>query len=198
MPAVADAIDTTARATTGASAYPHTIESGTGERLTFVRRVHDADGEWLEITNEVQPGAGPPMHAHLGQRESLTVRRGRMGAQVMGQEPIEIGVGETATFESGIPHRFWNAGTEVLEAVGFVKPAHNTEYFLTEMYRSTRENGGRASLFDLAWLSHRYRSEVSMPTLPAFLRYVLFPVARLIGALLGKYQRFENSPEPFR
>ena len=39
--------------------YPHTIENGAGERLTFVRRVPGATGDRLEVENVVKPGAEP-------------------------------------------------------------------------------------------------------------------------------------------
>jgi hypothetical protein len=42
--------------------YPHTIDNGGGERLTFLRRVQGPHGERLEVENTVAPGAGPPMH----------------------------------------------------------------------------------------------------------------------------------------
>ena len=55
--------------------YPHTIDNGAGERLTFIRRVGDSVGDRLEVENLVDPGCGPPMHVHHGQEEALTVER---------------------------------------------------------------------------------------------------------------------------
>ncbi len=179
--------------------YPHTIENGSGEQLTFVRRVRDADGERLDVRNLVQPGSGPPMHVHYRQAESLTVVSGRIGVQVQGHAPTEHGVGETVTFETGIAHRFWNAGAEPLVCEGWVKPAHNIEYFLTEIYRSTRENGGaRPDGFDSAFLLHRYASEFGMLEIPAFVRRFVFPMTLALGRLTGKHRRFTDAPEPVR
>jgi hypothetical protein len=59
--------------------YPHTIESGSGEQITFVRKVADPGGDYLEVENLVQPDAGPPMHVHFKQNESLTVIKGKLG-----------------------------------------------------------------------------------------------------------------------
>jgi hypothetical protein len=39
--------------------YPHTIENGAGERITFVRRVQDSAGDCVEVENVVKPGSGP-------------------------------------------------------------------------------------------------------------------------------------------
>jgi hypothetical protein len=47
--------------------YPHTVENGARERITFVRRVQDPAGDRLEVENAVMPGSGPPMHVHYYQ-----------------------------------------------------------------------------------------------------------------------------------
>src|SRR4030095_15838752 len=94
--------------------YPHTIENGGGEKLTFVRRVNDGTGDYLEVENVVQPNAGPPMHVHFKQEESITVVKGKIGIQHLGGKEMFFGEGETVTFKPGEAHRFWNAGTEPL------------------------------------------------------------------------------------
>ncbi len=177
--------------------YPHTIENGHGEVLTFIRHVPDEDGGWLDIENEVKPGAGPPMHVHHLQDESLTVVSGRIGTQVQGEEPKYFGPGESVTFYLGVSHRFWNAGQEKLVCRGWVRPANNLEYFLTEMYKSLQSNpAGEPRKFDGAFLLHRYRSEFSMPEIPPFVVRFLFPVTYMIGRLTGKYRKFHDAPPP--
>ncbi len=64
----------------GIHAYPHTIENGAGERISFVRRVQDPSGDRLEVENLVKPGSGPPMHVHNYQEEALTVQADRLPA----------------------------------------------------------------------------------------------------------------------
>ena len=58
---------------------PHTIENITGEKLTFLRIVINDGIEYLETKAEVQPMAGPPMHVHYKQDESMTVLSGKIG-----------------------------------------------------------------------------------------------------------------------
>lgn len=179
--------------------YPHTIENGAGETLTFARKLSDENGEWLEGDNIVQPGAGPPMHVHYKQAERLTVVKGRMGIQRPGQEPEYLEEGQAITFEAGDPHRFWNAGTEPLVCNGWIKPVHNIEYFLTEIYKSTKANGGKApGRFDAAWLLTRYRSEFDMLVIPPFVKKVIFPVILFFGRLAGKHKKFKDAPEPVK
>jgi quercetin dioxygenase-like cupin family protein len=179
------------------SEYPRTIDSGSGELLTFLGIRRDEGGEYLEIRNVVAPGAGPPMHVHRLQEESLTVERGTMAYQELGGEEHRAGPGERVTFAPGVAHRFWNAGDDDLVGVGYVRPPDNLEYFLTEVYASMRRHGGkRPGLFDAAYLTRRYGSEFGMLAIPAPVQRVLFPVVVGAGRLLGRHRRFADSPEP--
>lgn len=179
--------------------YPHTIENGSGEYLTFVRRANDADGEYLEVENRVTPGAGPPMHVHHLQEEALTVRKGRIGYQVLGEEPKYAGQGETVTFKAGVAHKFWNAGDDELECTGYVRPPDNIEYFLTEIYASTKANGGKQPHpVDAAFLAKRYASEFDILEIPQFVQKTVFPIQRLIGRMTGRYKKYHGAPEPVK
>ena len=176
--------------------YPIRIENGSGEVLIFERLMQTATGERLEVRNEVQPGAGPPMHVHWKQEEGLTVVAGRIGYQIKGQPPRYAEVGEMVVFKPGVAHRFWADGQELLRCTGYVQPAGNIVYFLSEVYRSMRTNGGRPNTFDAAFLLHKYRSEFAMLSIPAFVTRVIFPVLQLIGSLTGRYKDLERGPAP--
>jgi quercetin dioxygenase-like cupin family protein len=181
------------------SEYPHTIDNGAGEKLTFVGVGRDERGEYLEIRNSVTPGAGPPMHVHHLQDEGLTVERGTMGYQVLGEEERQVGPGESATFPAGVAHRFWNAGDDELVCTGFARPPDNLEYYLTRMFASMRDHGGkRPGAFDGAYLSQRYRAEFEMLEVPAPVQRLLFPVIVAVGRVLGWHRRFAGAPEPVR
>jgi quercetin dioxygenase-like cupin family protein len=179
--------------------YPHTIENGHGEKLTFLRRASDENGEYLEVENQIKPGSGPPMHVHHYQEESLTVVKGKIGYQMLGGGTKYAGEGETVTFKPGEAHRFWNAGDDVMQCSGYVRPPDNIEYFLTEIYDSTRRNGGtRPGTFDSAYLLDRYKSEFDMFEIPGFVRKVIFPISLAIGRLTGRGKKFRDAPEPVR
>lgn len=173
--------------------YPHIIENGAGERLTFHRLV----GDRLEGESIVQPNCGPPMHVHHSQEEGMTVLSGKLGIQILGEDPVFYEVGETAVFKAGVPHRFWNAGTEPMHCKAYVQPVQNFEYYLSEIFKSMQANGGKQpGMFDAAWLLDRYRSEFDMLAVPAFVKKMVFPVVLFIGRLLGKFQKFEGAPAP--
>jgi quercetin dioxygenase-like cupin family protein len=179
--------------------YPHTIDNGGGERLTFAARRRDERGEYLEGENTVAPGAGPPMHVHHLQEESLTVERGTLAYQRPGQPEQIAGPGETVTFPAGDAHRFWNAGDDELVCTGMIRPPGNVEYFLGEIFASMQRHGGkRPGIFDAAYLSHRYRSEFEMLEAPAPVRRFVFPLIVAVGTLLGRHRRFAGAPEPVR
>ncbi len=181
------------------SAYPHTIENGAGEQLTFVALRRDERGEYLEVRNLVGPGAGPPMHRHLLQEEQLTVERGTIAYQVEGGAERRAGAGESVTFAPGVAHRFWNPGEEEMVGTGSIRPPGNVDYFLTEIFASMKRNGGkRPGLFDVAFLCTRYRSEFEMLVVPPRVQRVLFPLLARVGRRLGRDRRFEDAPAPLR
>jgi len=176
--------------------YPHKIDNGHGEEIIFLNYIHDESGDYLELENTVQPNAGPPMHVHFKQDESLTVVEGKLGVQVQGKDIEYYSAGETRTFRAGEAHRFWNAGTDVLRCKGWIKPAHNVEYFLSEIYKSTKANGGkRPSDFDAAYLMTKYKSEFDMNEIPSFVKKVIFPATLFFGRLAGKHKKFANAPK---
>lgn len=177
--------------------YPHTIENGAGERLTFVGRVQGPAGDRLEIENVVKPGSGPPMHVHHLQEEALTIKQGRMGYQRPG-EPAQFGeAGEAVVFKPGEEHKFWNDGEDDLICTGYAQPADNLEFFLTAIYESQRESGGsRPAPLDAAFLTTRFRSEFGMTEIPAPVQRFVFPLLVGLGRLLGKYKKYADAPEP--
>src|SRR3954463_10903782 len=99
--------------------YPRTIDNGHGESLTFLKHVQDGITDRLEVENRVQPGAGPPLHAHYLQEEAFTVMSGRLGYEIQGESPRYLEVGESASFARGVVHRFWNAGDTELLCSGY-------------------------------------------------------------------------------
>lgn len=178
---------------------PHTIENVLGEKLTFKSIVEEPDGDKVLGEAFIQPGAGPAMHVHYKQDECFTVIRGKLGYQFEGEEPRYAGPGEPAFFERGKPHRFWNAGEEVLHCEAWLKPANTIIFFLSALYDAQNKSGkAEPEPFDGAYLLTRYRSEYSMSEMPGFVRHFIIPTTYFIGKLTGKYRKFRDAPEPVR
>lgn len=177
--------------------YPYTIDNGAGERLTFSGCLQEPDGDRIVGEALVEPGAGPPMHVHYRQEEAFTVVQGRLGYQVAGQAPAFAESGGTVVFPAGVAHRFWNAGEDQLHCTAYIKPAGNTEFFLTALFESQRQNGGRRpALLDVAYLTRRYRSEYAMVEIPPIVQRLVIPLLYLVGWGLGRYRKYSNAPEP--
>jgi len=176
--------------------YPHVIENCIGEKLIFHGIEKEPDGEKVIVENYVTPGNGPVMHTHWLQDEALTVIEGRLGYQVLGQPEQFATIGETVLFKRGIAHKFWNAGNETLRLSGYVSPANNMVYFLSQVYRSMNENGGRPGMYDAAYLLGRYKTEFRMLEIPTFVQKLIFPVILFLGSIRGKKKKFVDAPAP--
>lgn len=178
---------------------PYTIESGLGEKMIFKEIIKEPDGDKVIIEGTCTPKAGPALHVHFKQDEALTVVQGKMGCQILGQEPVYYSVGQTATFLRGVPHRFWNAGEDELVLSSWIKPANSIIFFLSTLYAAQKKTGTkRPEMFDAAYLMTRYKHEYDLPELPSFVKKVVMPATYLIGQLLGKYKKFDGAPKPLK
>ena len=179
--------------------YPHTIKNCIGEEIIFKELQKEDGGDRLLVETFVTPGQGPVMHTHWLQDESLTVIKGQIGYEVKGQPVQFAGEGETVLFKRGVPHRFWNAGTEILHCRGWIKPANTIVFFLSSLYAAQNKAGkGDPEPFDGAYLIKRYSTEYDLPGIPRFVKRIIIPATYYLGKMLGKYKRFKDAPEPIR
>jgi quercetin dioxygenase-like cupin family protein len=177
--------------------YPHTIDNGAGEQLTFLGRTRTANGERIEVDGTARPGAGPPMHVHYLQEERVLVVTGRAGYQVPGQPERIAGPGQVVVWPAGTPHRWWNAGDTELRMTGWCAPPGNVEFYLSAMFASMKENGGkRPGLFDAAFLTTRYQSEFAMLEMPTVIRRLVVPLIYALGLAIGKFAKYKDAPPP--
>lgn len=176
--------------------YPHVIENCLGEKLIFKEVRKESDGEdKIIVENFVSPGNGPLMHTHWLQDEALTVIKGRIGYQVLGQPAKYASEGETVIFERGTPHRFWNDGQDMLHCKGWLKPANTIVFFLSAIFAAQNKSGkSQPEQFDGAYLMKRYSTEYDIVEIPVFVKKVIIPITYYLGRLLGKYKHFKNAP----
>src|SRR6476659_6511372 len=147
--------------------YPHIIENCIGETLIFKELRKEPDGDRLLVENYVESGYGPVMHTHWLQDESITVVKGKIGYQVEGQPARYAAEGETILFKRGTPHRFWNAGEDILHCKGWIKPANTIVFFLSSIFAAQNKSGSeRPEKYDGAYLLKRYASECDMVEIP--------------------------------
>lgn len=179
--------------------YPHVIENCIGEKLIFQELHKEPDGDRLVGENYVTPGNGPVMHTHWLQDESLTVIKGKIGYQIKGESAQYANEGETVLFKRGVPHRFWNAGQEVLHCKAWIKPANTFVFFISSVFAAQNKSGNaQPEMFDAAYLLKRYSAEYDLTEIPGFVKKVIIPITYYTGKILGKYKHFKNAPEPVK
>lgn len=96
--------------------------------------------------------------------------------------------GEEYIFLPGEAHQFWNEGDDLLHYTGHVKPSHNYEYFIRQLYQSCNEaNDDKPDPFDgQRFLLTRYKAEMDMLTIPRPVKKFVFPLLLVIGKLTGQ------------
>ena len=177
--------------------YPHTIENCVGEKIIFKSVVKENQVEKVIVEAYCDPGCGPVMHTHLLQDESLTVVSGKMGYQILGEEPKYLQQGETAIFKRGTPHKFWAEGPDQLKCNGWISPVDNIVFYLSSLYAAQNKSGkGQPETFDGAYLMTRYSNEYDIPDIPSFVKKAIIPLTYIIGKLSGKYKHFKTAPAP--
>lgn len=175
--------------------YPHTIENCLGEKIIFKSIEITPSGDKVHLEAFCKPGSGPAMHTHLMQEEELTVIKGKISYQTLGEPVKQAGLGEKILFKRGQAHKFWAEDNEPLHCEGWIHPAHNVVYFLSSVYAAQNKSGkGQPEPFDAAFLLTKYSKEFDMPEIPAFVKKVIFPSTVFIGKLLGKYKHFKDAP----
>ncbi len=178
---------------------PHAIKNPFGDELIFEALENENGVKKMMVRNRVMPGSGTPFHVHFKQDEGLTVSSGTIGYQIDGETEKVAKEGESIVFKKGQMHRFWNAGEEVMECIGWVKPANSLDYYLTGIYNSMNKTGtAEGDPFESAYLMRRYKSEYDFKDIPIIVKKVVFPLTVAIGRLLGKYKHFEHAPTPIK
>lgn len=114
---------------------------------------------------------GAPVHIHEREDEYSYVLTGRLWAQV-GDAVLMAGPGEVVAKPRGIPHTFWNAGSDPVRFLELIAPGGFEAYFF--------EMAGPLNARDLqsmAAIRSRYRLDVKAETVPTLLeRYGLEPM----------------------
>jgi hypothetical protein len=163
----------------------------TGEVLEMWREKHSGE-TWLQLRGTLPPRRqGPPLHIHHIEDEEGVVTAGTLSAEVNGQQ-LTFGRGEQVQLPHGLPHRWWNDGTEILGFDGRVRPVVDLDQYLQAIFEVV--NAGppnRPSLVYLAHIALRHRRTQTILVVPPAVQGVLFRIIVAIGTLLGWYRGTE-------
>ena len=174
----------------------------TGERLVFLRRAADTDGEVLEFMLRMAPGgfiATPHVHPHAEERFEIG------GAPVV----IEVGrtkrlyhPGEVAVVPAGVPHNWWNPSDAESATLVQLRPALDMETLFETMFGLAADGKvnkrGVPNPLQMLVLARAYRREATPPPPLSWivgpLSAMLAPVGRRMG-YLERYDRY-SGPKP--
>ena len=97
-----------------------TLKMQSGPRWERLTAKPEDGSEFLEVVYAPNPGGEPPEDfiRHSG-REYGVIVAGVLNVQI-GFSEAQLGPGDSLAFDSRIPHRFWNAGSQEVRAIWFV------------------------------------------------------------------------------
>ncbi len=175
--------------------FPFTIQNATGETIMLHGIKNEAGGEKLYAENYVEPKAGSPMHVHKLQDECFIVVKGTIGYQIAGEEEQFATCGETVLFKRGVPHKFWNAGDDILHCSAWVQPANTFAYFIDKVFDAQNKAGSKQpQLFDAVYLLTKYGAEYDILDIPWPVKKFIFPIVYVTGKLMNRYKHFDDAP----
>jgi quercetin dioxygenase-like cupin family protein len=160
----------------------------TGEKMTFLLTAAETDGELLRIDMTVQPGGFVTgEHIHPTQEERFQITSGRITLRAGDRERLYT-AGDTVTIPPGVPHAWWNSGSDDLRVIVDVRPAGRFAEFVTTFFAlaragKTNRRGLPTNLLQLAVTFDEYR-DVTRGTNPPWV------VQRFLFATLGPLGRF--------
>jgi quercetin dioxygenase-like cupin family protein len=164
-----------------------------GERIVIRTGGAETGGRLLAFDLFLPPGGHVPAgHVHPIQEERFTVVAGRMSFR-LGRTTTLANPGDTIVIPAGKAHWFGNSGPEVAHARVEVRPALRME----ELFEATDALGALGHLpgthlprlSDLAAVLLEFRSELAVPTVPAFL------ITAVLGPLAW-WRRRRGRPRP--
>lgn len=152
--------------------FAHKIATAAGDQVRFgralgTRRIlgSSSTGGGFGLVEHDLPvrQLGSPIHTHEREDEYSFVLSGQLTAQV-GESILSAGPGELVVKPRGIPHAFWNVGSEPVRFLELICPGGFEEYFF--------EMAGPFNARDMeamAAIRGRYRLTVRLETIPELL-----------------------------
>jgi mannose-6-phosphate isomerase-like protein (cupin superfamily) len=168
-----------------------------GETLVFPSPEDKTTG-YLELRLMLAPGkSGPSPHIHTLSDEGFEVVSGTIVMNIDGKE-IVLHAGEKAVVKAGQVHSFRNGSdTEPLAVNGYIEPAINFKWFITEMAKSANERGGSwndVSLVQAGYVLFLIRNEYRLGGIPFFLQDILFGLLAMVAKISGKAKAISPGP----
>jgi quercetin dioxygenase-like cupin family protein len=169
----------------------------TGERAVIRIGTEQTGGELLVADLSIRPG-GAVMgeHVHSAIEERFTVLGGQVGFRLSGREAIAE-LGKKLIVPAGMPHDWWNAGSDEALVRVEIRPAARFEAMILNAFGLGQDGKvnrkGMPNLLQLAVFAREFDDVIQFTRPPRVVQRVLFgmlaPVARLLG-YRGSYPEY--------
>lgn len=161
----------------------------TGQRMIFRKTGKDTNGQLLEVESFNPPSPmAEPEHVHPFQESGCDVISGVLKFKIDGKVQT-VRAGESVVIPAGIPHYFWNEGTDVAHHIGWFKPALTIENFFTSYFALARDGKlnekGMPNFFLISMLSLRHQNDIRVVSPPWVIQKPLFVIIAPIAKALG-------------
>ncbi len=180
------------------------VNSVTGDRMVFLHRGTDAEGDVLEVQFDLPPHAsGSPMHRHTRISERFEVLDGALRLSVDGQG-MTLLAGDSVTVTPGQSHRFLNESNAWVTFITEIRPPARFERFLRTWYGLANAGHSTAAgvprnVFHLARCLQD--ADLTFAGAPVLLQRVAIAALVAIGHAVGSYAAlmdYDTAPAPSR
>ncbi len=167
----------------------------TGEKLTFLRRPGDTQGEVLEMEFFVREFAlvAARAHIHTKSEERLEVIAGTARVRI-GEEEQIVGPGEPVVIPAGTVHAIHGEPGQYLHFRLQMRPPMKTETMFETVIALHRDGKNFRGLLQSAVLAKEH--DTYLARLPVWLQKPIITVLATVGRLMGRRARYEEYSGP--
>jgi quercetin dioxygenase-like cupin family protein len=164
----------------------------------------ETNGDRMVVDLRMPGSEGPllPMHLHPGHNERFTVVDGEI-AFIRGEERGVVRAGGQAVIPRGVPHGWWNTGTQDARVIVEVRPAARFEELSRTVFGLVREGKTNAqgipNPLQAAVLAQEFGDVIEFASPPRWIQRILYGILAPLGRLLGyraTYARHRGIPVP--
>ena len=161
----------------------------TGERMEFIQTSEDTEGGLLQLMLTVKPKGyiGVP-HVHPYQEERLVVKSGSLLLK-LGDDVCLLTAGHEGVIARGIPHLWWNSGSDDLKTLVEFRPALQIENYFSSILALAQagklNQKGLPNLLQIAVMNRKYWYEIYLTRPSIAVQKAFYRSIAWIGRLLG-------------
>jgi mannose-6-phosphate isomerase-like protein (cupin superfamily) len=167
----------------------------TGERLTFLQRPRDTDGELLEmeffIRDFALAASRPHIHTDTEERVEVIAGKARMRS---GRTEQSVGPGDTLVIPPGVVHYLRREGEESLHFRLSFRPPAKEETLFETLFGLHRDGKNFRHPLQSVVMANEHHTYLGGP--PVWLQKPLFAALASLGRLLGYRARYEKYSGP--